>query len=253
VLSENQVSVLVCDQLTAEVADIEASPELVDLVRQRLGRRHRRNSAILGVVAALVVVGIAVPMSVGRDTVGSNPARSATQHRVVQVDGPPFSLAGYSAHLPSGYRVDAAGNTTCRRFWISTGPMPRSGQALPSQQGSALVAFQGAGIAGCLTVANSANYSTGPKGPGATGDPVVPKGAKALTIGKYHAFIYKTPSILALYVEIPTTGGGYHDLVVGAQGMSAADLVSLVQKALPTKFEPSAVEKIPTGSSTTAP
>jgi hypothetical protein len=82
---------------------------------------------------------------------------------------------------------------------------------------------------------------------------VVPKGAKALTIGKYHAFIYKTPSILALYVEIPTTGGGYHDLVVGAQGMSSADLLALVQKALPTKFGSSVVRKLPAGSSTTAP
>jgi hypothetical protein len=83
---------------------------------------------------------------------------------------------------------------------------------------------------------------------------VIPKGAKALTIGSYHAYIYKAPGqpTVALYVEIPMTGGVYHDLLVGAQGMSPAELIALVQRALPTRFQPSVV-KNPNSSSTTAP
>jgi hypothetical protein len=255
VLSEDQLYVRVRDELTAQVAEIEASPELASLVRQRLGRRRQHNSAILALVAALVVVGIAVPTLVGHSTVGSNTSKPVEKHPGVQVDGPAFSLAGYDGHLPSGYRFDTTHNETCRKFWIYSGPMPSSGQALPSDQGSAQLAFQAAGTTGCLTIENSANYSSGPKGPGERGDPVVPKGAKALTIDSYHAFIYQMSGqpTVALYVEIPTTAGEYHDLLVAAQGMSSADLIALVQRALPTRGETSAVTNVAMRSSTTTP
>jgi hypothetical protein len=254
VLSEDQVSVLVRDQLAAEVADIEVSPELVGLVRHNLERRKHRNSVILGLVAALVVVGIAVPISVAGGADRSKPSNPQTEHRAVQVDGPAISLAGYKAHLPKGYRLDAAGIRTCRKFWIYSGPMPPSGAATPAEQPLSLVGFEGAGITGCLSVANSANYRRTSNTSGATADPVIPKGAKALTIGSYHAYIYKAPGqpTVALYVEIPMTGGVYHDLLVGAQGMSPAELIALVQRALPTRFQPSVV-KNPNSSSTTAP
>ena len=208
---------------------------------------------IVGLVTALIVVGIAVPMTVGNNTVGSDPSRSLTEHPGVRPDGPAFSLAGYDAHLPSGYRFDAAHMSACRKFWIYTGPMPASGQALPSVQGSAQFAFQAAGTTGCLTIESSATYRSGPDGPGATGDPVVPKGAKALSIDSHHAFIYRAPGqpTIALYVEIPTASGEYHDLLVAAQGMSQANLVALVQKALPTRFVASRVTNVPSGASTT--
>jgi hypothetical protein len=251
-LSEDQVSVLVRDQLAAEVADIEVPPDLAGLVRRKLGRRHRRDSAILGLVAALVVVGIAVPISVAGGADRHKPSNPQTDHRAVQVDGPAISLAGYKAHLPSGYKLDAAGIGTCRKFWIYSGPMPAPGATTPAQQPQSLVGFEGAGITGCLSVANSANYR---RTPGGTADPVVPKGARALTIGSYHAYIYKEPGqpTVALYVEIPTTGGVYHDLLVGAQGISSSDLIALVQKALPTRFEQSDVKnsvrrQLPSGS-----
>jgi len=243
-LSEDQVSVLVRDQLAAEVADIEVSPDLVVLVRHKLRGRQHRNSVILGLVAALVVVGIAVPISVAGGADRSKPSNPQTEHRAVQVDGPAVSLAGYKVHLPKGYKLDAADIRTCSKFWIYSGPIPAPGAATPAQQPLSLVGFEVAGITGCLSVANSANYRGSSNAPGGTADPVVPRGAKALTIGSYHAYIYQAPgqATVALYVQIPMTGGVYHDLLVGAQGISSADLIALVQKALPTRFEQSAVK-----------
>jgi hypothetical protein len=41
--------------------------------------------------------------------------------------------------------------------------------------------------------------------------------------------------LLGMWVQIPSIGGGYHDLVIGSWGLSQAQLTSIVQSALPDR------------------
>ena len=56
-----------------------------------------------------------------------------------------------------------------------------------------------------------------------SGPPCMPLSAGAST----------AKSDVALWVQIPSIGGGYHDLVVGSWGISTLKLITVVQDALP--------------------
>jgi hypothetical protein len=78
-------------------------------------------------------------------------------------------------------------------------------------------------------------------------DSIAPAGSQSLAIGLYQASVYRAANspTLAIYVQIPTIGGGHHDLIVVAQGITQPDLVGMVQKALPTQVTPAPASAVP--------
>jgi hypothetical protein len=117
--------------------------------------------------------------------------------------------------------------------------MPSAGTPPPSQSFSPL-AVQASGEGGCLAFAISGNDE-------ASGDTIAPTGSQRLTIGAYQASLHEAADspTLAIYVQIPTIGGGHHDLIVAAQGITQSDLVAMVQKALPTQVTPAPASDVP--------
>jgi hypothetical protein len=86
-------------------------------------------------------------------------------------------------------------------------------------------------------------------------DPIAPAGSQSLAIGLYQASVYQAANsaTLAIYVQIPTIGGGHHDLIVAAQGITQPNLVAMLHKALPVQVTPAPASDIPpAGSSSTS-
>ena len=91
-----------------------------------------------------------------------------------------------------------------------------------------------------MRVANSATYLAEPLEGNPPNDPVAPKGAVSVMVGPYRAAVSAEPDqgTTVIYVQIPTPGGGFHDLLVASQGMATSELESILEKALPQSYSP---------------
>lgn len=91
-----------------------------------------------------------------------------------------------------------------------------------------------------MRVANSATYAWELPQGSPPSDPVAPKGAVSIMVGLYRAAIYAEPDqgTTAIYVQVPTPGGGFHDLLVATQGLATSDLESILARALPQSYTP---------------
>ena len=238
-LTDEQLTDVVRAELACELSAITSSPQLLANVRRRQARRSVRAATVVGVAA--VAAAVAVAVSLTDDGRPAGPSKSA-RGRYVSLSGPSVSLAGYETNLPAGYTfTEAATGTSCSNFFVPLGIMPSPGTPPPSQSFSALT-LQASAVSGCLSVGISGNDTQG------TGkDSIAPAGSQSLAIGLYQASVYQATNspTLALYVQISTIGGGHHDLIVAAQGITQPDLVAMLQKALPTQVTPAPASDIP--------
>jgi len=131
--------------------------------------------------------------------------------------------------------------------------MPPLGFPPIEDQSLASLAFTSPNGVGCIRVANSANYEAQPLHGNPTSDPVWPRGAVSTMVGPYRAAVYAEPEqgTTAIYVQIPTPGGGFHDLLVASQGLSTSDIESILARALPQSYTPVPIATSPT--TTTVP
>jgi len=163
------------------------------------------------------------------------------------------TLDGIRFSLPSGYAFDGAAMANCSEYQLPAGLMPPARFPSIEDQSYASLAFTSPNGTGCLRVANSANYPAEPPQGSPPRDPVVPKGAVSIMVGPYHAAIYAEPDqeTTAIFVQIPTPGGGLHDLLVASEGLATSDLESILGRALPQSYTAVPVAASPT--TTTAP
>lgn len=195
-------------------------------------------------VAAVVtvLVGAGVGYAVASGGTGSTQARGGAST---------IRLASYTAHLPSGYLVSTAHTPNCQTYPTSAIPLP-----MDSNSTYTVATPNTTACIGSLLTASYGQDSSSPP----TTDPVPPSAATRIRLGSYRAAIgyvggfvricenaHSGPpctlpgaggtgsneSPLGIWVQIPSTGGGYHDLIVGSWGLSEAKLIALVQSALP--------------------
>jgi len=160
-------------------------------------------------------------------------------------------LASYTAHLPSGYLVSTAPTPNCQTY-------PTSAVLLPMDSNSTYTVATPNATA-CIGSLLTASYGLDRSSPPIT-DPVPPSGAKRIRLGSYRAAVgyvggfvricenahsgppctlwgagktASSESPLGIWVQIPSTGGGYHDLIVRSWGLCEDKLIALVQGALP--------------------
>ena len=222
-------------------------------VAGRTGTRvaHLRGRSVLvtAVVMLVAVAGISYVLagSPGRQ-VGHASATGSTIH-----------LASYTTHLPSGYEVAASRASDCQIYPGGfTLPLQENAIYLPMEENAiytiatptATVCF-GSLLTASYGSSNNSAPSVDPVAPSTTTTPV--------DVGPYHARIGKAgtfagiitcenvqgeppcavqPSSVGqgafgLWVQIPSIGGGYHDLVVGSLGLTQTQLIAIVQSALP--------------------
>jgi hypothetical protein len=252
VLTDEELTNIVRDGLATELASISSSPQLLTSLHRRHAQRMRVKASVVGVAAVVTGVAIAIPIvASGRGT--TPPASTASGHSGhVALTGAAVSLAGYETNLPSSYTIAQVSTwAQCSNFFVPVGVPPAPGTAAPSPQDFSQIALNASGGNGCLDFGITGNYeqSSAP-----TKDPVAPTGSQTITIGPYQASIYQAPhsSTIALYVQIPTTGGGDHDLIVAAQDLTQQDLVAMLEEALPTQATPTPASDGPSSGPTTS-
>jgi hypothetical protein len=219
----------------------------------RIGTRvaHTRGRSVLvtAVIMLLAVTGISyvVAGAPGRK-IGHSSAAGSTIH-----------LAGYTTHLPSGYEVAASRAADCQIYPGGfTVPLQPDAIYLPMEENAtyAIVTPTATVCFGSLLTASygSRNNSA------LSVDPVAPSTTTTrVNVGPYRARIGKAGTFagmiscqnvqgeppcavqpssagqgaFGLWVQIPSIGGGYHDLVVGSLGLTQTQLIAIVQSALP--------------------
>jgi hypothetical protein len=224
-----------------QVTQSVPGPPLRSSTRRATHGRDPRLHILLAGAGMTVLVGAGVRYAVANSRNGDAPAHGGASVR----------LAGYTAHLPSGYLVSAAKIPDCRTFPVSAHPFPL--------ESSSTYTIATPNATACIGSLLSATYGTG-RSSHQTPDPLPPSGLTPIELGAYRAAIGRadefavicgsvdsgpactfpvaggtasTGNEVALWVQIPSTGGGYHDLVVGSWGLSEAELIALVQSALP--------------------
>jgi hypothetical protein len=171
-------------------------------------------------------------------------------------------LAGYSAHLPAGDLVSTTNTHNCQAVY----PVSNSAFRLPMEGNSTYTIatpMAMACIGSLLTASYGRDRSSVP-----SPDPVAPSSATPIKLGSFHAaighvdeFVFECASAdesgppcggngsseksLGIWVQIPSEGGGYHDLIVGSWGLSQAELIALVQSALPSHVAATAAGQPP--------
>ena len=218
-------------------------PPMAEL-RRRNEKRHRYNrtaASILGTVALGVALAVVL--------LPSGTTTTAT-----------IRLAGYMAHLPVGYTASQTPEAQCR---IYPAAYPEPGH-LPAALSTAY-AIRPPGTTACLGSWLTANYASASDGT-APIDPVAPPNGTRTTIDGYSAIVadkgqvdlvitgmgnlpsesqFEAESPVGIWVQIPTIGGGYHDLIVGALGLTQEQVLSIVESALPAQPVPAAAGQPP--------
>jgi hypothetical protein len=250
--ADYEMSAAVRNGLADELRDIQAEPGLALKVRNEVLRQRRRR-AVTCVFVGLALVVAALPFVLG---IPASPGRVTATNGSVEpgdTDKASATLEGIRFSLPSGYAFEGARRANCSEYRIPAGLMPPARFPSIEDQSYASLAFTSPNGAGCLRVANSANYTAEPSHGNPPSDPIVPKGAASIMVGPYHAAIYAEPGEVttAIFVQIPTPGGGFHDLLVASEGLATSDLESILGRALPQSYTAVPVAGFPT--TTTAP
>jgi hypothetical protein len=203
--------------LEIELGDVVPGDGLADLIitRHRRGRRRRVAGAI-GLV--IVFAGIGAPLGL-RASTPTDPGRTVLR------------LAAYTLTLPGQYQLVAARSAPCR---------PRYGSTVPAvgapgyQQAGPEVAAAADPSGRCIVLLLTPPFE--PKVPGSKGDPNIPRGARGITVGHYHAWLvpagYGRSGGVTLVIEGTAGTGQMQDLVINSTGMSRTALVSAVSAGL---------------------
>ena len=215
-------------------------------------RRGRKRLLAAGALAAAVAVGVAVPLALG--AAGSS-ARSAG-------DVTTLHLAAFSLRLPASYHHVSSVPVTCYPgVWV--GYVLPAGSATPTlptppNEPGIVAAVDQAG--GCVAIGLTNSYT-----PGAAGAPFVaarPNATQPVQVDGYQGWVGTREDVAAgnpqvvMDLTIPTPGGQVQDLLVGATGISQAQLVSIVSSGLslpsagagPLTTLPSATASVPIAS-----
>jgi hypothetical protein len=196
--------------LEIELDDVVPGDGLADVViaRYRRGRRRRVAGAI-GLV--IVFAGIGAPLGLRAST---PPGPGYTVLR----------LAAYTLTLPGQYQLVTARSAPCRPGYSGSVPGP----AAPGDQQAAVAAADRSGR--CVILMLTPPFK--PTG----GDPSIPRGARSITVGRYHAWLipdgYGRSGRVALVIEGPVRSGQIQDLVINSTGLSRAALISAVSAGL---------------------
>jgi hypothetical protein len=199
--------------LEIELDDVVPGDGLADTVitRYRRGRRRRVAGAI-GLV--VVFAGIGVPLGLGGTAPGPG-------HTVLR-------LAPYTLTLPGQYQLVAARSASCR---------PRDGGTVPGAAAGDPQVAAADPSGRCILLLLTPPFR--PQAPGSGGDPNIPRGARSITAGRYHAWLiadgYGRPGRVTLVVEGAARSrvtGQIQDLVISSTGLSRASLLSAVSAGL---------------------
>jgi hypothetical protein len=254
VLTDEELEDIVRDELATELADVSCSPQLLTSVYRRHVRRMRVKASAVGAAAVAVVVALVIPLADSGRGISSPSSTGSPRSGHVALKGSAISLAGYATNLPAGYTfTEASTGARCSNFFVPVGVPPGSGTTAPSPQDFSQLALSARGTSGCLAFGLSGNYEPAASSAGAK-DPVAPAGSETIAIGPYRASTYQATNspTIAVYVQIPTTGGGDHDLIVAAQGITQPDLIAMLQEALPAPATPAPASDGPFGGSSSS-
>ena len=216
---------------------------LADALSIRRGQRRvpRRRAYLAGAAAVLAAAAAtAIPLSLGGGTSSAAPV---------------LKLASYSLRLPTQYRLTAAAASTCGPPMVIAAPASGQG-TLTSPSYGLQVDAAGNAAGGCIFMVLAPPYTPTASQP----DPeAFFRDSQHVQVGPYVAFIWTGsltysrapgdgPVETMLFVEIPLSGGQQQDLVVGEEGLSQSQLITLVANGLSVSPGTSTSTSAPSGS-----
>ena len=225
----------------------EPTSHMVESIVRRY-RRWRLRRRLVVASPALVVAG-AVAIAAGFGVFGGS-----LDHQPVaksEIAAVSMRLTGFAFPLPKGYRL-ASIDTPCRALVVFKSPVipgttglatPRTGAspytpphvaelypAASSPQTSAMAAAA-ATNGGCLLMALSVPFSPTQS----TANPYLATSGQKITVDGHAAWLTSvnaSKGSVQLTVQLPAGKGTFQDLGIGARGLSAQTLLSIVSKGL---------------------
>lgn len=201
--------------LASELSDVLPDDQLAGAIiaRHRAGRRRR----VAGAVSlAIVFAGVGVSLGLTRAPGTSRPGHV------------PLRLAPYTLELPGQYHLVAVSSAPCGpgNGGIHPGPAPTGN---PAADPGAMAAAVESGA--CLVMLLTSPFISGMRG-----DPNLPRDARPVALGHYHAWLvphgYWRPGGATVVIERAEPGGRLQDLVITSVGLSPSAMVSLVSAGL---------------------
>jgi hypothetical protein len=160
-------------------------------------------------------------------------------------------LAGYEVTLPPGVHAsslqflpepsDSLAPPSpsifiqCQRLPLGVlfNQLPQWGPPPYKEPTSTNIAITSPSGSGCISALMTLPYGSGTA---FTPDAVAPSGSTSVDIGPYAAREYPTAGLglasveFAYYVQLPSSGGGYQDLIVGSLDIPRAEVIRIVQQ-----------------------
>lgn len=216
----------------------EPSPGFVEATVRRYRRwRLRRRLMLASPALVLAAVGVVAGLGgFGGGQPGVNPETGVASMR----------LARFSFPLPKDFRLASVETSACRALVVfkgtppsvppSTGAHPYTPPDEPQQylpSSSAATANMAAAAStdrGCLLMALTVPFTSTQ----ATANPYVASGQK-VDVDGYTGWLTTTNAthgVVQLTVELPEGSGNFQDLGIGARGLSAATLLTVVSQGL---------------------
>jgi hypothetical protein len=201
--------------LASELSDVLPDEQLAGAIiaRHRAGRRRRVAGAV-GLVTVFAGIGVSLGLT-------GVPGTSRPDHV-------PLRLASYTLELPGQYHPLAVRSAPCGpgKGGIHTGSAPTGN---PAAEPGATAAAAGSGA--CLVMLLTSPFLASMRG-----DPNLPRDARPVALGHYHAWLiphgYWRSGGATVVIERAEPGGSLQDLVITSSGLSQPAMVSLVSAGL---------------------
>lgn len=142
--------------------------------------------------------------------------------------GTSIHLASYSFPLPHGYHATSSMSYGCR---FSVVAIP--GLLTPSPYSNMNLSSAASNHGGCIAMLLSPSYNLTQSG----SDPYELPGAGSVAVGSYAGWAtsFQTlmdKTVVEVGVRVPMSNGAYHDVIVGAIGLSQQTLTALLEQGL---------------------
>jgi hypothetical protein len=248
VSTDDQLKLLIRRELDAALPDLAPAPDLARGVRRRYRRRKLKRARLAGLVVVVLAVGAG--------------SASALTRALREGGRSTVDLAGYTVTLPLGVHASPLQFLPSRPT-----PQPPLSSALAECKAGAGVGFlmnspaawgsppyqqpalsnfvvTSPSSSGCVSGLMTLPYGSGTA---PTPDLVAPSGSTSVDIGPYPteqfdtggSYVAATYFEFAYYVQLPTSGGGFQDLIVASLGIPRPEVVELIQQVV-VQYENSA-------------
>lgn len=222
----------------------EPSPGFVEATVRRYRRWRLRRRLMLASPALVLAGAVGIVAGLGGFGLGQPAVKS-------EIGTASVRLAKFTFPLPKGYRLAAVDTSACRALVIFTSPITPTSLAAPStgsrpytpphvaqlyppssSSQTSSMAAAAATNGGCLLMALTVPFTPTQS----TANPYLASSGQKIDVDGYAAWLTSSANAsngsVQLTVQLPAGNGKFEDLGIGARGLSAETLLTVVSRGL---------------------